>query len=295
MSHEWTGGPVGFASIIGEPPQIDNLGKAYLTLRYIFPRGTGGSINQTSALVRPFQKILEEGKPTGKITFVFYQEDNNYYVLGSLVHTGRRILFFPGFVDRRVVLSPDGINPLQQGVVLTTDHYTLEQNLRTWHITLLEKASKGAKLRSMNTRKLDDMLFLWFILGIQRPNKLEGMPSSQEIRLYGNNIADLKRKFSFIMKARDESIFHITSVEDFGVDPWYLNFEFFVTTSSEKHSPQVGVTDVGGPSATIYEARNDIVTRAHRIILDGFNGSIWIRVSKIRGIISCDALTVSGR
>jgi len=58
--------------LISLEPNIDKNGDHYLPLLYIFPIENGGSISENSALVRLFKKILRDGKPIGKISYVFY-------------------------------------------------------------------------------------------------------------------------------------------------------------------------------------------------------------------------------
>src|SRR6266516_243248 len=107
-----SGGPIGFASISVSDSQIDSNGESYIPLVYDFPRGTVNSINENSALVKPFRRILakEDGKPCGKVVFAFYQEgDYEYFVLGSFVKTlGGQILFFPGMTFSRIIHTIDG-------------------------------------------------------------------------------------------------------------------------------------------------------------------------------------------
>ena len=95
----WTGGPVGFANFsytIIEKPEPQ------LIIKYSLPIGKGRSNDSESAIIRPFKKILHEGKKPGKITFVFLNDNYQYYVLGAFSFTGKHLIFFPGFKDRRL-------------------------------------------------------------------------------------------------------------------------------------------------------------------------------------------------
>jgi hypothetical protein len=85
-----SGGPLGNAYIIPLDPQIDSNGHHYTPIYYHFPFGTGNSIGEDSALVRPFKKLMQEGKPSGRTAFVFYRQDNlsstfAYFVKRSLI------------------------------------------------------------------------------------------------------------------------------------------------------------------------------------------------------------------
>ena len=93
-----SGGPLGSAYITPSEPIIGPDGKYYVPLYYHFPVGRGGSITESSVLVKPFTRLIEEGNYVGKIAFVFYRQDNSYFILGSFAFTDRgRIVFFPGF------------------------------------------------------------------------------------------------------------------------------------------------------------------------------------------------------
>lgn len=70
----WTGEILGGAAVIPLQPEIDKNGDCVLPLLYTFPMGNGESISEGSALVRPFKKILKNGKPVGKIYYIFYKE-----------------------------------------------------------------------------------------------------------------------------------------------------------------------------------------------------------------------------
>jgi hypothetical protein len=67
-----SGGPFGNATITVLKPQIDSNGEPYFPILYEFPIGTGHSIDENSALVKPFRNILKEGRPDEEIMFVFH-------------------------------------------------------------------------------------------------------------------------------------------------------------------------------------------------------------------------------
>jgi hypothetical protein len=75
-----SGGPLAYSRIIPKALQIDANGQPYIPLYYHFPFGKGNSINEYSALVKPFRKLLEEGKPIGKTAFLFYRENDSYFL-----------------------------------------------------------------------------------------------------------------------------------------------------------------------------------------------------------------------
>ena len=77
------GGPLGNAYILPLDPRTDDNGKPCIPLYYHFPFGQGNSINPDSTLVKPFYKLMDGGYPIEEVVFVFYRENNSYFVLGS--------------------------------------------------------------------------------------------------------------------------------------------------------------------------------------------------------------------
>ncbi|MGQ0796015.1 MAG: hypothetical protein ACT4N5_07535 [Nitrosopumilaceae archaeon] len=294
-AHEIECGELGKAYFLPLDPLIDENGRPNMPIYYCFPVGSGDSISEDSALVRPLRKIIRDGKPIGKIAYVFYKERNEFFVLGSFAYTGKRLIFFPGLVDRRVTIAPDGSNPLENGILLNSDHYSLEENWRIWHITLAEKDTQGIKYGKRNTRKINNSLFRWFTFGVESTSRLELMPKTQEIRFSGANLPDLQRRYKIIKDARDNSRFPVIHLDDDPAEPHYLNFEFFVSTKlikELKDFPEAIVDDLKNTSAIVNDPRTDVLVRNHQVVLNDFDGFIWIRVSKIRGNLSCGAITV---
>jgi hypothetical protein len=281
----WTGGVLGEADVIPLEPETDKNGDRILPLLYIFPMGNGGSITPNSALVRPFKKILMDGKPVGKIYYVFYKEKEEYYVLGSLAYSNERLIFFPGQIDLRMTWAKD--RPvLSEGLLHHFDHLTLESNLRTYHLTLLEKQTQGAKYERMNTKFVGKDMILWFVMGVQSADKLEEAPRTQTLRLRWQNPADLNRRYKIIENARG-GVFRVIEAAEQVEPPFFINFEFFVSLNpSPKAEPPSRLFAIKGQDFESDETRIiDVSTRATIIKPQGFSGLIWIRTSKIKATL----------
>ncbi len=80
------------------------------------------------SLLRPFRRIAESGKPTGRINYVFFQEDSSLYNLGSLCYSPRKLLlFFPGLKFRSIKWFQGPNHTLREDkLVGMIDHLTLE-------------------------------------------------------------------------------------------------------------------------------------------------------------------------
>jgi hypothetical protein len=138
-------------------------------------------------------------------------------------------------------------------------------------------------------------MFFWFAMSIQNASRLEPAPMSQEIRLKWHNLADLKRKESFISQARGDCVFNVTRVDDHPHEQFFINFEFFVSLNQSKdYLPPSRVTHTGLiPLTTFNDKRKQIATRAHQILLKGFSGSLWVQVTKIIGYHNDHAVFIS--
>lgn len=291
---EWTGGVLGGASVTPLKPEIDNNGDRILPLLYVFPMGNGGSISEDSALVRPFKKILRDGKPVGKIYYIFYKEKEEYYVLGSLAYSSERLIFFPGHVDRRMTWAGDR-SVLGAGILQHFDHLTLESNLRTYHLTVLEKETQGIKYKRMNTKFVSKDMILWFVMGVQSADKLEAAPTTQTLRLRWHNPADLNRRYKIIEDARG-GVFPVTEAPGDLEAPYFLNFEFFVSrTPSPRAELRSRLFHAGVLEDEPMETRENAPSRANFIKSQGFSGIIWIRASKIKGALESHAVVLDSR
>ena len=291
----WDGGVVGESNIDVSRPHLDADGKPCIELKFNFPHGSTHSTDENSALVRPFLKLLRDGKPIGKITYSFYQEGSEYYTLGSFVFTEKRLIFFPGLKIRKVTRSPDGKNPLNNGLLQNLDHISLENNWRTWHYTLLQKETRGDRYEKMNTRKLDESSFLWFVMGVKSTDKLEFMPRSQEIRISGFTMNDLTRRFKDFMYSRSGSIFPISKIKGEVEEPYYINFEFFVNLKQTRdYIPPDEVFHLSNLTEETLVNELPINSRSVRVLIGSFSGAIWIRASKLRGKLTEDMIIRSG-
>jgi hypothetical protein len=293
MSYD--GGVVGSVTVDVSRPFVDKDGKPCILFRFNFPFGDTSKIDDESALLRPFRKILRDGEPMGKIVYSFHEENNRQYILGSFVNTEKRLIFFPGVKIRKITRAPDGTNPSQNGIIQNLDHLSLERNWRTWHCTLLQKETRGDKYNKMNTKKIDDSLFLWFVMGIKTPDVLEQTPNVQEIKIKGFTMNDMNRRLKTILKSRSGSVFPITKVDAPITTPYYINFEVFIRLKQGRQfDPPTKRYDVLHLTRERIENRIAIKSRLTPMYIGGFNGTIWIRTTKLMGELSDDCLFISG-
>ncbi len=99
--------------------------------------GSGTSDNISSALARPYRKVMNTGKPCGELTHIFaLDEKNKSYVLGSLEYTtGKRVIFYLGLMDRKLnwYTHKGQMHDEESKIGELMDHFTLEKNLKKSH------------------------------------------------------------------------------------------------------------------------------------------------------------------
>jgi len=265
----------------------------FLEITFDFQWGFGENISIDSALGRPFQKLVESSKLPGKMTYVFHTADEKqFHVLGSFSITpGNKILFFPGLIDRKIDTYKNEKITLQKNII---DHFTLINNHKKWHITVSQKTRSDKKIPSFKTKKIDENNRAWFVLRVRDITDLELMPKKQKIQLYGD-VNRLKKIESFIQDSRNDAVYQSTKLEDDSIlTDFFWQFEVFVSLSKNKDEhPITPVTIRKMPGTTINDTRTQATARTHQVILKEFNGSIFIRVSKILGTITTPSVFFS--
>jgi hypothetical protein len=285
-----SGGDIGNAYIDVLDVQIDANLNYYIPIYYHLPGGRGDSISECSALVRPFRKLMEEGKPIGKTAFLFYRENNVYHVLGSFAFTDRTI-FFPGLTFSRVAHTPDD-RDLTSDEVDDIEHFTLEKNFVDWHVRLSDRNKKYHKLK---TKKINDNVMLWFVMAISDRHKLELMPKIREYELKALHQQDLERRRDLMLDSINGSIFPVTEISYTPDSPHFLNFEFFISNrkSKELDLPK-GLFVMPPPFSKPDGLDRGIRSKAVYDFSLKENMAISIRTSKIKGSLKYPGVYFSG-
>lgn len=246
-----------------------------LVVRIELSFGIGTCTNMESSLIRPFKKIFLNGKLAGKISYVFFEEKGEYFVLGSLCHTvGGRLLFFPSG-NFEIINS----NTTAQQV-LQIDHFSLEQSLTKWHIKLKEGMKQDVKLPSMKTWKINDQLLLWFVLRASSMSSFEKAPHYVDIFVKEKS-SEIRRRAREFMESREDVVFQICKVDDDLKPPYGINFEFFLSKKDRKilKDSTVYFLKMDNPAS----ARSNVPTRIHSIELPTLDKKVLIRVTKFAG------------
>lgn len=270
-----TGGPIGYTHLNLSISEKDN--SCEMNLDWSFPVGKGLTTDINSGLLRPFKSILTLGTIPGKTIFVLYEEDGKYYVLGSLSKTNDHIIFFPGGNNLKVIRANDNVPHDSMHI----DHFTLDKSLRTWHVTFVEKQTQNLRLPRNRTLRVQDGLFLWFVLQANSIYDFEKMPKQLHTTLTHAK-SEIVRRSKEIHNARKDVEFRACHVDDSLPEPHVINFEFFVSTVG---LPKLGNVKIfyNTPSNTKYDPRGRIPNRVHDITFPKFSEIVSIRVSKFPG------------
>jgi hypothetical protein len=244
--------------------------------------------NASVSLLRPFRRIAQSGKPTGRINYIFFQEDDSdYYIVGSLCCSPKiHPLFFPGltvrsigwFQTRNKILRDDNVG----GMV---DHLTLLPAFERGHVT-----TSANKKIAYRTKLIEPDTRFWFALSVRSPTLLEPMYSEVTFS-FACPPSDSRRRIEDIMKARQYAIFHLTSLptQDKVKDFEFLHFEFFIRTGHEfSHVNCPIVLPLLEPSKEFGEGQCQV--RVHPVKLEGLDGKVLVRVSKHPGKLTSDTM-----
>jgi hypothetical protein len=254
--------------------------------------GSGTSSNPTSALVRPFRLLLDEGKPIGTINYVLFK-GKTLRVLGTFNFTpGKRLLFFPGLIGRKPRWFTKGSFVKSANETEIIDHLTLEPDLRSYHTTVLGPSSSRSVLTSYRTINVKKNLTYWFGLSLQNEEMLEICPEEMVFR-FMSPPQDTHRRANVVLESRRGAKFHITSLypkSEF-VD-CYLHFDFIVDQSrfaasiltrfpelASLHGLPSGPT-TAPTSPPLLKARVPIPShapvRGHPVSIPNFSGIVWV-------------------
>lgn len=239
------------------------------------------------SLLRPFRRIAQLGKPTGRINYVFFQENNSYYIAGSLAYSPEScVLFFPGLTIRSIKWFKGKHQMLRkEGSFGVIDHLTLEPGYKRGHIT----TSTDKRIKH-KTQLIGANTVFWFAMSTRSPLLLE--PLYSKVRFsFTCPPNDSKRRIEDIMKAREDAVFHLMSLagNDKVGDDEFLHLEFFIGPGDEFSAGDFPIVQPLLATASDNEMQQ-LPVRLHPVGLQGLNDKVWIRVSKPLGKLADDAI-----
>ncbi|MFC1507300.1 hypothetical protein ACFLQ6_09565 [Thermoproteota archaeon] len=258
--------------------------------------GQGESQNETSALIRPFRLLLDEGKPIGRINYLFFRS-NIAHVLGSLCYTpGKRILFFPGLIVRKPIwhIKRKILKPVNLTEDFIIDHLTLEPNFDSFHVTMLTAKKVKRVFAHYKTKKITDGLFYWFGLSLHSEKSLEDCPAKMTFQ-FSSPSHDSKRRTDIIDHSRKDAVFRIIELNPDAefVQGTFLHFDFFVDVRKENSNRRLRHMTTA-PNTSPMLKRTELIpksvsVRSHDVSIPGFRGFVWVVASVRNGELTKEA------
>lgn len=264
------------------------------------PMGKGEIDTSSSSLARPLRRLFVTGKSAGKINYVFYRHvDEQCYNIGSLCLTEKgRILFFPGFQARDLLwlLNKKGNLRKFNLTDYSVDHFTLENNFKELHLTLLKKNEMGEKKYpvSFKTFKINKDVYFWFSLSVQNPSLLEVTPKKTIMR-FSSPPSDSERRFKNVVEAREKSVFHITELSQKHAYREYefLHFNFFLCPNDKDVPKEHAFLSLPMKEPIVKNFSSGLKAhyRAHYVSIPEFYKKIAVLVSRHKGILQNNIIT----
>jgi len=284
-----------------------------IEVTFEFPQGNGSASGDpalSSAIGRPFKRLIDTGKPPGRINYLFFQPyGGQLRTLGALCHTpGEQVLFYPALVTRRVswYTVGDKKTELVTRPDESLDHITLEPDSETWHATILTaQGAKETHIPKRRTRRVDRCTIFWFALSVRSPSVLEMTPNTVTLGPFPTPPTDSTRRGMSLMDARKDVVFRTIGLHE--TQPvssdQFITFEFYIDRSNRvrlwvRHSlfGRWGrSTPILLPIAVPASRESPKVVppfpyRSHDVEIAGFQGCFIISAYRITGSLTGDAI-----
>jgi hypothetical protein len=256
--------------------------------------GKGEEVGIANALVRPYRLLINEERRVGKITHSFYQENtDSFRIFGSFCYTpSNRLLFFPGIEKKKLLW--DSVDTTRVMPTKNIDHFTLESNRKSWHVTVLNKTQQDW-LPSRQLLEIEPEIFLWFGLSVKNPLEFEKTPKETKLSF---PVKDSQRAINIFHESRDKAVWNILQLhpDETLRDEDYLHFDVYLDFRKLKFFKKQPNFKIAAPtSGSAINSQEVIKTgaipaRSHKVKLRGFNGDVWIVVSRHRGSLLNSAI-----
>lgn len=263
--------------------------KIELKLAHEFTTGKGYSKSLDSILIRPLRKVIETGSDLGKVYHVLFRQDNTDFLFGALTVTDKRLLFFPPMATHRIESDLSDIQIKNAVVETQLDHISLDSDFIKWHYSFKDKNIHNVKTDSQRSIKLDNNFFLWFVWRFKSIQNLEKLPQKHEFYLSGNHKPEVIRRAKVMAYAVNSHDHPMLMCEDPISDEYFWNVEFFVTKNTENNFPNFPSYACNDSTSIVIE--DGIIKDGkgiNKVFVDSFEGSLWIRIDKLRGQLKSD-------
>jgi hypothetical protein len=191
----------------------------------------GENTSKESCLFRAFTALVDDGRPIGRINYLFVQGQSGSFNLGALcISSGGLLLFFPGFSLNHIEELHENSEPKGPEAGVHVDHFSLEPGLERWHMT----GNRG-RIHKHRVLKIDDGLIHWFSVSLATEELLEKTLRNNQLR-FPVPANDAERRLSELVSSRDSSEFHHL-LFPLNEEGWkgvshFIHFDFYVDTRS---------------------------------------------------------------
>lgn len=275
--------------------------------------------NNKSVIFKPYDRIIERGKETGYISYLFLNthtesstfsenEVNNVdnilhseeflskisaeYIktLGCICYTkGKQILFYPAYTSNFFKVFTDRDKPLKHEKNILIDHYTLEPSFENWHITY----SKGHyRSKLLKTRRIDDNLINWFGISINSNVKFEQVFQNNAFA-YTVQVSDAERRIQDIaasLEYKKEYLITAPIIDDSSNKDSFYHFEFYVQVDSSILSKKPGIIALPNQENLQIPISGKMMYTDYEIDIPNCKGKLIIVATKVAGILKDEAL-----
>lgn len=239
----------------------------FLRLQYGMPKIPNPK--KDSVLYKPFNRLIEGGAPIGYIkplilntSFFQFIDGNkadytnsleylvqvpheNLKILGCLCYSeGQKLLFYPSFNSTYLTHYTDREDPIRHYPKIDVNHFSLENNLKKWHVTHMD-----GHIHNFKTQKINKNLIFWFGLSVQNSTELE---QAYRINPFGYlcPLSDVERRRSILMntiKHLEEIVITPSTLEKVESNNYFWHFDFYYKMGSDPIQGDMGYTWVFNP------------------------------------------------
>lgn len=258
-----------------------------------FSKGSGLSKSLNSLLMRPFSKLMSTGKPPGKVNYLILRESNVDYLLGVFSYTEKRLLFFPSMKEHQIDTSNSSIVIHDQKYDTQIDHISLEHSLTRSHISFLNKEKTKTRVPSFNPMSITNGFSLWLVWRFKSCENLELLPQTYQLFIEGKPKSEIIRRVNEMFQSIRQSKSDLVLADDIAKDDYFWNIELFVSAHQKSISTFPGYALHDKTSLVIEDESDSYTASFFQIIFSDFEGSIWVKVTKLHGKLFSDHVIIS--
>lgn len=275
--------------------------------------------NYNSVVFKPYNRIIEKGKETGYVSYVFLNThiessifsekevgniDNivnseeflskihaEYIkILGCICYTkGKQILFYPAYTSDFFKVFKDRNKPIKHEKNISVDHYTLEPSFENWHITY---SKRHYRRKLLKTRKIDGSLINWFGISINSEVKFEQVYQNNAFA-YTTKVTDAERRIQDIVASlehKKEYLITAPIIDENSNKELFYHFEFYIQIDLSIPSKKPGIIALPNQENLQIPISGNIMYTDYEIDIPNCKGKLIIVATKVSGKLKDEVL-----